>query len=152
MSHEMRTPLNGIVGLNYLLRDTTLNDAQLNYLDSIKKSSDHLLNIINDILDFSKLEAGKLEVDSIPFDLVAIIDQAKSALMYNAESKGIYFKTNLAPELSDSYLGDPFRLYQIILNLCDGKVATFKFVEHGRVKDIKNEGDQVPGADIRITW
>ena len=91
MSHEMRTPLNGIVGLNYLLRDTTLNDAQLNYLIRIKKSSDHLLNIINDILDFSKLEAGKLEVDSIPFDLVAIIDQAKSALMYNAESKGIYF-------------------------------------------------------------
>ena len=128
MSHEMRTPLNGIVGLNYLLRDTTLNDAQLNYLDSIKKSSDHLLNIINDILDFSKLEAGKLEVDSIPFDLVAIIDQAKSALMYNAESKGIYFKTNLAPELSDSYLGDPFRLYQIILNLCTNAV---KFTETG---------------------
>jgi signal transduction histidine kinase len=54
MSHEMRTPLNGIVGLNYLLRDTKLDSTQLNYLNSIRKSSDHLLNIINDILEFSK--------------------------------------------------------------------------------------------------
>lgn len=151
MSHEMRTPLNGIVGLNYLLRDTTLNDAQLNYLDSIKKSSDHLLNIINDILDFSKLEAGKLEVDSIPFDLVAIIDQAKSALMYNAESKGIYFKTNLAPELSDSYLGDPFRLYQIILNLCTNAV---KFTEKGGLLvniGVNEEPDGVHAISIDFT-
>jgi two-component system, sensor histidine kinase len=150
MSHEMRTPLNGIVGLNYLLRDTNLDSAQLDYLDSIRKSSDHLLNIINDILDFSKLEAGKLEVDSIPFNVESIIDQAKSALLYNAESKGIYFKTKVDAKLSNSYLGDPFRLYQVILNLCTNAV---KFTEKGGLLiEIKVTKEFKSGHSIRIDF
>jgi len=128
MSHEMRTPLNGIVGLNYLLRDTSLDETQLKYIDSIKKSSDHLLNIINDILDFSKLEAGKLEVDSIPFNIETILDQTKSALLYSAESKGVYFDIKVDDKMAECYLGDPFRLYQVILNLCTNAI---KFTENG---------------------
>ncbi|MBT6029012.1 MAG: PAS domain S-box protein [Crocinitomicaceae bacterium] len=128
MSHEMRTPLNGIVGLNYLLRDTSLDETQLKYIDSIKKSSDHLLNIINDILDFSKLEAGKLEVDSIPFNIETILDQTKSALLYSAESKGVYFDIKVDGNMAECYLGDPFRLYQVILNLCTNAI---KFTEDG---------------------
>ena len=128
MSHEMRTPLNGIVGLNYLLRDTSLDETQLKYIDSVKKSSDHLLNIINDILDFSKLEAGKLEVDSIPFNVETILDQTKSALLYSAESKGVYFDVKSDKRLAECYLGDPFRLYQVVLNLCTNAI---KFTEKG---------------------
>jgi PAS domain S-box-containing protein len=130
MSHEMRTPLNGIIGLNHLLLDSQLSEEQLHYLESIQISSNNLLGIINDVLDFSKLEAGKVSIEKIPFQFKSISDQIYAAVAFRAEEKGIYFKINVEKNVADCYLGDSLRIYQVMLNLCSNAV---KFTQNGGV-------------------
>ncbi len=116
MSHELRTPMNGIIGMTQLLQTTTLDEMQFDYLDKVSKSADSLLLLINDILDISKIEAGRLDIESIPFDIRQVMYETISILELAAIKKHINLEIRIDPNIPDSLLGDGLRLRQIILN------------------------------------
>ena len=131
MSHEVRTPMNGIIGMTELALDTDLTDDQRRYLELAKHSADSLLNVINDILDFSKIEAGKLELDPVPFEIGDLLDGTLKALSVRAHQKSIELVGRVAPGVPDALVGDSGRLGQVIVNLVGNAI---KFTEHGEVE------------------
>lgn len=141
MSHEIRTPMNAIVGLANLLINKNPTDEQLKYLNAIKKSADNLLVIINDILDLSKIEAGKIVLENIPFNLSSTIEEIYHTLFLRAEEKNLKLIIENT-QITDLYIvGDPTRLTQILINLLGNAI---KFTETGHVKlevIAKNQND-----------
>ena len=131
MSHEIRTPLNAILGLAQVGRRTTHDLDTKGRFRHILASGQHLLGIINDILDLSKLDAGKLRIDSLPFELVANINDALSIVRESAQKKDLRLTTEYEPELPDWVMGDPRRLRQVLVNLLGNAI---KFTWQGEVK------------------
>lgn len=130
MSHEVRTPMNGVLGMAQLLEDTPLNDAQRTYLSALNESGRSLLRIIDDILDFSKVEAGKLEVENIDFDLTDLVNSVMGPTATSAAAKQLECTTEIDPLVPRWVRGDPVRLRQILINLTSNAV---KFTDSGSI-------------------
>lgn len=130
MSHEIRTPMNAITGMISLALGTQLTEEQRDYLNSIRQSADFLLDIVNDILDLSKIEAGKMEIQEIDFDLRVLVEGIFSSMSVQAKDKGIDLVYEIGPGVPDVLKGDQMRLRQIIANLLGNAI---KFTEKGKV-------------------
>ena len=130
MSHEIRTPMNAILGMTSLALRDSLEPRQRNYLQKAHASAELLLQILNDILDFAKIEAGRVEVESIPFLLDDVLNNIVSILSVKTEAAGLELLLALPPKLPSALVGDPWRLGQVLLNLANNAV---KFTERGEV-------------------
>jgi hypothetical protein len=153
MSHEIREPMNGVIGMTRLLLDTPLTEEQRSYVEAVYDAGQSLLTIINDILDLSRMEAGALELDCVDFDLNALLERALAMVEPRARAKGLATVLDLAPDVPAMLRGDPGRLRQILLNLLGNAV---KFSSAGEVRlavrVIADHGDRVQlGITVRDT-
>lgn len=147
MSHEIRTPLNAIIGVADVLADAPMAGEQKEYVELLRRSGDVLLNLINDILDLSKIEAGRLELESEPFDLREVVEPTAEMMALRAHKKGLELLCHVAPDIPSVLVGDPNRLRQVIVNLLGNAL---KFTERGHIL-IRVEKDRMrsaPGALI----
>ncbi len=130
ISHELRTPLNAVIGFTRQTLKTALTPTQVDYMQTIERSGNHLLSIINDVLDFSKLEVGKLALEQLPFLLRATLDEVIILLAHTAHEKGLELILHVNQDVPEQVVGDAMRLQQIITNLLGNAI---KFTEKGSI-------------------
>jgi PAS domain S-box-containing protein len=131
MTHELRTPMNGMMGMAHLLLETELDRDQRGMLEVLLHAGESLLDLVNDTLDFSRVEAGKLELERLPFDLRVTTNEAGALLAPMANEKGLHFECEVHHEVPSRVWGDPGRLRQVLLNLGGNAI---KFTERGTVR------------------
>ncbi|WP_117235095.1 ATP-binding protein [Vibrio maerlii] len=131
MSHEIRTPMNAIIGMSYLALQEVENPTAKKYMQKVHHSAESLLGIINDILDLSKIEAGNLTIESIPFDVRFVVQELNDLILVKAEEKSLSLDMEIHNDLQGGYIGDPLRLFQVLLNLVGNAI---KFTHEGGVR------------------
>ena len=130
MSHEVRTPMSGVLGMSELLLTTPLNGEQKEYAQAVRDSAEALVTILNDILDFSRIEAGKLNLESMPFQLKKTVSQVAFLHLPRAQDKDVDVRWDLDATLPATVVGDPYRFRQVLTNLVGNAI---KFTEKGKV-------------------
>lgn len=150
MSHEIRTPLNAIIGMTHLLFDTLPSNQQYEYLDILKTSADFLLSLISDLLDMAKIEAGRIEVQNHPFDLVGLLRTNQRVFQIKLEGRPIELNLMIDARISGIYIGDDLLLNQALLNIIGNAE---KFTEEGSIDisvKLKKEIDKISWIEFKI--
>ena len=146
MSHEIRTPMHGILGMLQLLRDTGLTQDQSQYAELARTSALSLMGILDDVLDLSKVEAGRLELEEVPFEPATQLSAAGEMMRERAETKGLGYQIDVTPDLPALVRGDPHRLRQVVVNLLSNAV---KFTEKGSVQ-LRIGGNDLQGDRFQL--
>ena len=149
MSHELRTPLNAVIGYSYWLSRGDLDPKQRTAVDAIRSSGEHLLSVITDILDLAKIEAGKLDLQPVAFDLAACLAELDQMFRLGAEEKSLAFAITMAPEVPDTIVADPKRLRQVLINLLGNAI---KFTDAGRVTLTVERPDAATSGAARLRF
>ncbi len=145
MSHEIRTPMNGVLGFLQLLKETETNQEQAEFIDDALDASGILLQIINDILDFSKMEANKLSIDEVNYDLHMIVNDITNMTANLAQKKNLEVNSLICEDVPQYFIGDPIRIKQIITNIVNNAI---KFTEKGEVTICVSQVDETPNVSF----
>jgi PAS domain S-box-containing protein len=149
ISHEVRTPMNGIIGMATLLQETQLTPEQIEYVNALQRSGENLLSVITDVLDFAKLESGTLDIEAVPFDLRELAEDTAASFASDAERRGLELAVRVAPDVRTRVVGDSGRIRQVLGHLL---ANALKFTPRGAVVlEIARDLVAGPSAAIRFT-